>query len=186
MFRESFCPVSFALFYCSSPLFLLLLIMFFPCCHVVLLFIVTVFFSHCYTLLFSIVLLVAVYLELLLLSYSVFPPLLCYFFHCYIVLFPLLHCPFTLFCWLLCILNYTCPTECSLGVIKLALSHTHPCKPLTYIPTLTPDNSKSGPSAITSLIAQFTIGLISDFVICKQYRVWSYVTLNVLTETRCP
>ena len=28
-------------------------------------------------------------------------------------------------------------------------------------------------------------GLMSDLVICKFRKVWSYMTLNVLTETRC-
>ena len=39
-------------------------------------------------------------------------------------------------------------------------------------------------SAITRLTARCTCGLMSEVVICKHRRVWSYMTLNVLTETR--
>ena len=35
---------------------------------------------------------------------------------------------------------------------------------------------------ITRLTAHFLWGLISDLVICKHGKVWSYMTQNVLTE----
>ena len=40
-------------------------------------------------------------------------------------------------------------------------------------------------NAITRLIAHFKCSLMSDLVICKLKKVWSYMTRNVLTETKC-
>ena len=56
------------------------------------------------------------------------------------------------------------------------MTHTHPHKPQRDI---------KGPSAITRLTTHFTCGLMSDLVICKHKRVWSYLTPNVLTGASC-
>ena len=54
-----------------------------------------------------------------------------------------------------------------------------------YIPTQTPEENYSD-YLYHQVAAQFTCGLMSALVICKQKeRVWSYMTLNILTETRC-
>ena len=56
------------------------------------------------------------------------------------------------------------------------LTHTYPRKPLGIL---------KGLYAITTLAAHFMCGLMSDLVICKFRKVWPYMILNVLTETRC-
>ena len=56
------------------------------------------------------------------------------------------------------------------------LTHTYPHNPLKIEMTI---------YAITRLTAHFMCGLMSDLVICKFRKVWSYMTPNVLTETRC-
>ena len=47
-----------------------------------------------------------------------------------------------------------------------------------------PSNNKVT-MAITRLTAHFMGGLMSDLVISKYKKVWSYMTLNVPTEARC-
>ena len=37
----------------------------------------------------------------------------------------------------------------------------------------------------TRLTAHFMCGLRSDLVICKFRKIWSHMTVNVLTETKC-
>ena len=55
-----------------------------------------------------------------------------------------------------------------------------------YIPTYTPEEYWSDHmQSITRLTAHVMCGLMSDLVICKFRRIWSYMTLNVLTETMC-
>ena len=53
-----------------------------------------------------------------------------------------------------------------------------------YIPTQTHDKNQ-WPYAITRLRAHCMCGLVSDLVIFTFRWVWSHMTLNVLTETRC-
>ena len=57
------------------------------------------------------------------------------------------------------------------------LTHTYPHKPLRKI--------FKWPYVITRLRDHFMCGLASDLVICKFKKVWSYMTRNVHTETRC-
>ena len=61
--------------------------------------------------------------------------------------------------------------------------------PFTFTPTFPhkPLRDMKWPSATTRLTTQFTSGLISDLVICKHRKEYGhkYMTLDVLTETRC-
>ena len=57
------------------------------------------------------------------------------------------------------------------------LTHTYPHKPLSKIKWL---------YIIARMTAHFKCGLMSNLVICKhRKKVLQYITLNVLTETRC-
>ena len=56
------------------------------------------------------------------------------------------------------------------------LIHTYPHKPMTKIKVIL---------CITRLTAHFLYGLMSDLVICKFRKVWSCMTPDVLTESRC-
>ena len=113
------------------------------------------------------------------------------------------------FCWTLsrCMFrvgfNLTCNqdnSKCCEGIffMKLAVNDHHQYISLEVEPSgvikwvCSPIHTHTNPwgrlawsYAIFRLTAHFMCGLISDLVICKFRKVWSYMTSNVLTETRC-
>ena len=67
--------------------------------------------------------------------------------------------------------------ELPLGVIKLSmLTHTFPHKPRRKSKVIICNHQADS-------LAHCMCGLMSDLVICKFRKVWSYMTPNVLTET---